>query len=73
MASPTGENSGYGYTSESGDWGSKSRRLRIGRDDYTSSGSYMKGNIAVVMIYNRELTHAEMQQNYNAQRYRFGR
>ena len=48
------------------------RTLRIGRDD-NSSGNYMKGNVAVVMIYNRELTHAEMQQNYNAQRYRFGR
>ena len=42
------------------------------RIDY-ASGSYMKGNIAVVMVYNRELTHAEMQQNFNAQRYRFGR
>ncbi len=72
MATPLFENSAYGYTSETGDWGSASRRLRIGRDD-NSSGSYMKGNIAVVMIYNRELTHAEMQQNFNAQHYRFGR
>ena len=71
MAAPLFENSAYGYTSESGDWGT-GRTLRIGRDDY-SSGNYMKGNIAVVMLYNRELTHAEMQQNYNAQRYRFGR
>ena len=71
MATPLYETSGYGYSSESGNWGA-GRNLRIGRDDY-SSGSYMKGNIAVVMIYNRELTHAEMQQNYNAQRYRFGR
>ena len=71
MATPLFENSGYGYTSETGDWG-VGRNLRIGRDDY-ASGSYMKGNIAVVMVYNRELTHAEMQQNYNAQRYRFGR
>ena len=71
MATPLYENSAYGYTSETGNWGA-GRYLRIGRDD-NSSGSYMKGNIAVVMIYNRELTHAEMQQNYNAQRYRFGR
>ena len=71
MATPIGENSGYGYTGETGDWG-LGRNLRIGRTD-NSSGSYMKGNIAVVMLYNRELTHAEMQQNYNAQRYRFGR
>jgi len=72
MATPLFENSAYGYTGEVGDWGSASRHLRIGRDD-NSSGNYMKGNIAVVMIYNRELTHAEMQQNFNAQRYRFGR
>ena len=72
MATPLYENSAYGYTStETGDWG-LGRNLRIGRDD-NGSGSYMKGNIAVIMIYNRELTHAEMQQNYNAQRYRFGR
>ena len=71
MATPLFENSAYGYTGETGDWGT-GRNLRIGRDDY-ASGSYMKGNIAVVMVYNRELTHAEMQQNYNAQRYRFGR
>ena len=71
MATPLFENSGYGYTGETGVWGT-GRNLRIGRDD-NSSGNYMKGNIAVVMIYNRELTHAEMQQNFNAQRYRFGR
>ena len=71
MATPLFENSAYGYTGETGDWG-LGRNLRIGRDD-NGSGSYMKGNIAVVMVYNRELTHAEMQQNYNAQRYRFGR
>jgi len=71
MSSPLYENSGYGYTGETGVWGT-GRNLRIGRDD-NSSGNYMKGNIAVVMVYNRELTHAEMQQNYNAQRYRFGR
>ena len=71
MATPLFEDSAYGYTGETGVWGT-GRNLRIGRDD-NSSGSYMKGNIAVVMVYNRELTHAEMQQNYNAQRYRFGR
>ena len=72
METPLFEDSAYGYTSsETGVWGT-GRNLRIGRDD-NGSGSYMKGNIAVIMIYNRELTHAEMQQNYNAQRYRFGR
>tara|TARA_B100001094_G_C18041509_1_gene725239 strand:+ start:22 stop:1047 length:1026 start_codon:yes stop_codon:yes gene_type:complete len=72
METPLFEDSAYGYTStETGVWGT-GRNLRIGRDD-NGSGSYMKGNIAIVMIYNRELTHAEMQQNFNAQRYRFGR
>ena len=70
---PMFENSAYGSSSEPADWGSASRKLRIGSDDNVGSGSYMKGNIAVVMVYNRELTHAEMQQNFNAQRYRFGR
>ena len=72
METPLFEDSAYGYTGETGDWG-LGRNLRIGRDDNASPGSYFKGNIAVVMVYNRELTHAEMQQNFNAQRYRFGR
>ena len=66
--------SGYGYQTETGVWGDASRSLRIGgTDSYATGGSYMNGKIAVVMIYNRELTEAEVQQNYNAQRYRFGR
>ena len=71
METPLYEDSAYGYQTETGVWGT-GRNLRIGRDD-NASGNYMKGNIAVVMVYNRELTHAEMQQNFNAQRYRFGR
>ena len=71
METPLFEDSAYGYTTETDVWGT-GRNLRIGRDD-KSDGNYMKGNIAVIMIYNRELTHAEMQKNFNAQRYRFGR
>jgi len=73
MATPVFENSGYGYQSEiAGPWGHENRSLTMGADN-NSSGSWMKGKIAVMMIYNRELTHAEMQQNFNAQSYRFGR
>ncbi len=72
MASPIGEHSGWGYTGETGEWGRFNRKFHIGCTD-NSSGSYMKGKISVVMIYNRELTHAEIQQNFNAQHYRFGR
>ena len=36
------------------------------------TGSYFNGNMAIVQLYNRELTSAEVQQNYNVQRNRFG-
>ena len=78
MSSPVNPDSGAGDTTESdasgarpNAWG-QNRNLRIGSDD-NARGSYMKGKIAVVMVYNRELTEAEITQNYNAQRYRFGR
>ena len=61
---------GYGVATESGDWG-VGRNLRIGRTD--SGGSLMRGNIAIVMVYNKSLSDAEITQNFNAQRYRFGR
>ena len=32
----------------------------------------MNGNVAVTQIYNRALTAAEVLQNYNAQKGRFG-
>ena len=73
MATPIFENSGYGYTNETGIWGRDNRNFNIGCTDNSGSTSYLKGKLAVIMIYNRELTHAEMQQNFNAQRYRFGR
>ena len=71
-------NDGFVYTSESGDWGnSEFREIRVGANGYNAanpgSGSWMKGDIAIVMVYNRELSDAEVQQNYNAHRYRFGR
>ena len=71
-------NSGANNSSESGAWGdSEYREIRIGANDYDvaspGSGTRMKGEIAIVMVYNRELSDAEVQQNYNAHRYRFGR
>jgi len=44
--------------------------LAFGMTDYP--GRYFKGRIAIVMIYNRELTSAEVTQNYNAFKARFG-
>lgn len=44
--------------------------LAFGMTDYP--GRYFKGDIAVVMIYNRELTSAEVTQNYNFFKGRFG-
>jgi hypothetical protein len=35
-------------------------------------GYYYNGNIASVKVYNRELTASEIQQNFNANRSRFG-
>ena len=72
METPLFASSGNGYTADSGDWG-VGRNLRIGRTDDDSSTSYMRGNIAIVMVYNKSLSDAEINQNFNAQRYRFGR
>jgi hypothetical protein len=46
-------------------------RLFIAREPGGSS-SFFNGNIAQVQIYNRALTAAEVQQNYNALKQRFG-
>ena len=59
-------------------WGnSENREIRIGANDYAmdsaGNGTWMNGKIAIVMVYNSELSDAEVQQNYNAHRYRFGR
>ena len=71
-------NTGANNSSESGDWGDDdNREIRIGSNDYAidspGNGTWMNGKIAIVMVYNRELSDAEVQQNYNAHRYRFGR
>jgi hypothetical protein len=36
------------------------------------TGRYLNGNLAIARVYNRALTASEIQQNYNAQSYRFG-
>ena len=46
--------------------------LRIGRFYDTATGSW-NGKIAIVHVYNRTLSAAEIQQNYNAQKGRFGK
>lgn len=43
--------------------------LRVGRD---SGSRHMKGNISVASLYNRALTQAEIQQNFNAMKGRYG-
>jgi hypothetical protein len=44
----------------------------IGSIGNWNSGDYWAGNIAATQIYNRALTAAEIQQNYNATKTRFG-
>ena len=48
--------------------------IRINRrwDDIVSSGNLFDSNIAMVRIYNRALTAAEIKQNYDATKGRFG-
>ena len=51
--------------------GSAAPNLIIGRDD-PISGRYFAGNIPSIQIYNRALSAAEIQQNFNALRTRYG-
>ena len=44
----------------------------IGSAGGTVGGNFFGGNISVVMVYNRALSAAEISQNYNALRGRFG-
>jgi hypothetical protein len=44
--------------------------IKIGQDDL--GGRFFTGNIATAMIYDRALSAAEITQNFNAQRGRFG-
>jgi len=45
--------------------------ISVGRDG-SSLGRYFNGRVATAMIYNRELSSQEIQQNYNAVKSRFG-
>ena len=51
--------------------GSVAPNLIVGRDDPVS-GRYFSGNIPSIQIYNRALSAAEVQQNFNAHRSRYG-
>jgi hypothetical protein len=62
------ESSGTFGTFSTGD---STRALSVGRINNFNS-SYWQGNIAQTQIYNKALTAAEVSQNYNAQRSRFG-
>ena len=46
--------------------------IKLAVDDATSTTRFFKGNIAVAQLYNRALTAAEITQNYEAFRGRFG-
>jgi hypothetical protein len=48
------------------------KNLLIGYYGDTSNGGYWSGNIAIGQIYNRALSQAEITQNYNSQKGRFG-
>jgi hypothetical protein len=62
-----GVNVGSSIYSPSG-WGSK---YYLGWIE-VATGEYLNGNIGNTQIYNRELSPAEIMQNFNAQGYRFG-
>ena len=47
-----------------------SNRFWIG--SYSGGGSPWKGNIALARVYNKSISNTEIQQNYNAQKSRFG-
>jgi hypothetical protein len=48
-------------------------RLLIGASETTGNpSSFLSGSLYVVQIYNRNLNQSEIQQNYNAQKSRFG-
>ena len=47
-------------------------RFYLGTDPYNFSGRIFNGNYSVAIIYNRELSSTEVQQNFNALRSRYG-
>jgi hypothetical protein len=46
--------------------------VNLGRNSQGAGSLYLKGNISLVLIYNRVLTTTEILQNYNAVKSRFG-
>ena len=58
-----------GNLSASNVWASSSGTNYIGR---RSTGTYFKGNIYSIRVYDRVLTQEEVMQNYNADKLRFG-
>ncbi len=52
--------------------GDSTRVLGIGRVNNPSVSNYWNGNVATTQIYNRALIAAEVLQNYNATKTRFG-
>jgi len=48
------------------------QQLYIGSLIIPNSGRYLQGNASIVRVYNRALSSAEVTQNYNAQKARFG-
>jgi len=62
------------WSAYNGSWQSSKAGLRIryvGRGS-SANGRYMDGNIACTQVWSRALTAAEILQNYNAQKSRFG-
>lgn len=63
-----------GWSSYNGSWQSSKSGLRIGYIGRGSSahGRYIDGNVASTHVWSRALTAAEIKQNFNQQRARFG-
>ena len=47
-------------------------QIRIGNASWTSSASWWSGRLAGIKVYNKTLSQAEVTQNFNAMRGRFG-
>tara|TARA_R110001606_G_scaffold109857_1_gene235674 strand:+ start:3390 stop:4082 length:693 start_codon:yes stop_codon:yes gene_type:complete len=58
-------------TTNSGDWGTSTGDLNMGTDGDGSSEPF-PGEISAVQVYDQGLTAAEVLQNYNAQKSRYG-
>lgn len=49
-----------------------SKNFGIGLNGWNGSSQLLNGNLSNTLIYNKQLTQAEITQNYNAQKSRFG-